>query len=78
MPKILLLSLNVTADVKKILLYSNFCMKNYSKICCLLEFFIGSGYKDHVHMMAPAVQELAALERQAQIMFLKSHVVKGN
>ncbi|XP_059471757.1 ATP-dependent RNA helicase Ddx1 [Neocloeon triangulifer] len=37
----------------------------------------GTGYKDHVAMMAPAVQELAYLERQAQIMFLNSHKVKA-
>ncbi|XP_065344999.1 ATP-dependent RNA helicase Ddx1 [Cloeon dipterum] len=36
----------------------------------------GSGYKDHVELMAPAVRELALLERQAQILFLNNHKVK--
>jgi hypothetical protein len=47
-------------------------------ICFLTgNLIIGTGYKDHVQMMAPAVQELASLERQAQILFLNSHKLKA-
>ncbi|XP_012232015.1 ATP-dependent RNA helicase Ddx1 [Linepithema humile] len=36
---------------------------------------MGSGYENHVQQMAPIVSELAALESQAQIAFLKTHVM---
>jgi len=35
---------------------------------------VGSNYENHVQQMAPVVSELAALESEAQIAFLKTHV----
>lgn len=37
----------------------------------------GSSYQTHVAMMAPTVQDLALLERDAQSFFLKRHYLKG-
>lgn len=38
----------------------------------------GSSYQNHVAMMAPTVQELTQLEKQAQTYFLKRHFMKGD
>ncbi|RZF40738.1 hypothetical protein LSTR_LSTR014357 [Laodelphax striatellus] len=37
---------------------------------------LGSGYENHVAQMAPTVQELAKLESQAQLIYLKRHLKK--
>ena len=34
---------------------------------------LGSDYQNHVQQMAPVVAELASLESQAQLMYLKLH-----
>jgi len=36
----------------------------------------GTGYQDHVAQMAPTVKQLASLESQAQLIFLKRHFSK--
>lgn len=37
----------------------------------------GSNYETHTAQMAPVVQELAKLESQAQILYLKRHLSAG-